>query len=164
MISGFASTFRALRVSFKVSIRFSVSSLVVISTIPTICTKFQNFCLGRAFVNPSAIISVVGFHSNSTRLAAYSCLSQCWCILTCRSFVFSLAESSLSKRRVWVLSQWMVSGSFNLRVIALNRRLIKIASFAVCERERSSASVLEVVTVSCLFALHAIAPPKSVIA
>ena len=58
----------------------------------------------------------------------------------------------------------MVSGSFNLRVIALNRQLIKIASFTVYERERSSASVLEVVTVSCLFTLYVITPLKSVIA
>ena len=77
--------------------------------------------------------------------------------------MFSLAESSLSKWRVWVLSQWMVSGSFNLRVITLNRWLIKIASFTVYERERSSASILKVVTISCLFALYVITPLKSVI-
>src|SRR6266568_1180206 len=57
----------------------------------------------------------------------------------------------------------MIKGSFSLNVIALNNLLIKIASFAVCDKANNSASVLDVVTVSCLFALQAIGPPNSFI-
>ena len=52
-----------------------------------------------------------------------------------------------------MLSQLIIKGSFSLNVIALSNLLIKIASFAVCNRANNSASVLDVVTVSCLFAL-----------
>jgi hypothetical protein len=40
---------------------------------------------------------------------------------------------------------------------------MKIASFAVCDRANNSASVLDVVTVPCLFALYVIGPPNSFI-
>jgi hypothetical protein len=45
----------------------------------------------------------------------------------------------------------------------LNSLLIKIASFTVCDRANNSASVLDVVTISYLFALYAIGPPNSFI-
>jgi hypothetical protein len=62
-----------------------------------------------------------------------------------------------------VLSQLIIKGSFSLNVIALNSLLIKIASFAVCNRANNSASVLDVITISCLFALQAISPLNSFI-
>jgi hypothetical protein len=43
------------------------------------------------------------------------------------------ALSSLINRSVRVLSQWMINGSLNFKVIALNSLLMKIASFAVWE-------------------------------
>src|SRR5437016_671913 len=85
-------------------------------------------------------------------------------MLTCRSFVINFAVSSVINRSVWVLSQLMIKGLFSLNVIALSSLLIKIASFAVCDRANDSASVLNIVTVSCLFALQAIGPPNSFIA
>src|SRR6266550_8942518 len=84
-------------------------------------------------------------------------------MLTCRSFVINLAVFSIISWSVWVLSQLMIKGLFSLNVIALNNLLIKIASFAVCDKANNSASVLDVVTVSCLFALQAIGPPNSFI-
>ena len=57
----------------------------------------------------------------------------------------------------------MIKGLFNLNVIALNNLLIKIASFAVCDRANNSASVLNVVTVFYLFAHYAIGPLNSFI-
>jgi len=62
-----------------------------------------------------------------------------------------------------VLSQLIIKGSFRCNVIALNSLLMKIASFAVCNRANNLASVLDVVTVPCLFALQAIGPPNSFI-
>jgi hypothetical protein len=44
-----------------------------------------------------------------------------------------------------VLSQLIIKGSFSLNVIALSSLLIKIASFAVCNRANSLASVLNAV-------------------
>jgi hypothetical protein len=42
---------------------------------------------------------------------------------------------------------------FSLNIITLNNLLIKIASFAVYNRANNSASVLNIITISCLFAL-----------
>jgi len=52
-----------------------------------------------------------------------------------------------------VLLQLIIKGSFSCNVITLNSLLIKIASFAVYNRANSLASVLNVITVPCLFAL-----------
>ena len=62
-----------------------------------------------------------------------------------------------------MLSQLIIKGSFSLNVIALSNLLIKIASFTVCNRANSSASMLDVITISCLFALQAISPLNSFI-
>ena len=62
-----------------------------------------------------------------------------------------------------MLSQLIIKGLFSLNIITLSNLLIKIASFTVCNRANSSASILDVVTVSCLFALQAIGPPNSFI-
>jgi hypothetical protein len=77
--------------------------------------------------------------------------------------VISFAVSSVISRSVWVLSQLIIKGSFSLNVIALNSLLMKIASFAVCDRANNSASMLDVVTIPCLFALYAIGPLNSFI-
>jgi hypothetical protein len=61
--------------------------------------------------------------------------------------------SSVISWSVYVLSHLIIKGSFRCNVIALNSLLIKIASFAVCDRANNLASVLDVVTVPCLFAL-----------
>jgi len=62
-----------------------------------------------------------------------------------------------------MLSHLIIKGSFRRNVIALNSLLIKIAFFAICNRANNSASVLDVVTVPCLFALQAIGPLNSFI-
>src|SRR6266702_2573020 len=82
---------------------------------------------------------------------------------TCWSFVISFAVSSMINWSVWVLSQLMIKGLFSLNVIALNSLLIKIAFFAVYNRANNSAFMLDVVTISYLFALQAIGPLNSFI-
>jgi len=62
-----------------------------------------------------------------------------------------------------VLLHLIIKGSFRCNVIALNSLLIKIASFAVYNRANNSASVLNIVTIPCLFALQAIGPLNSFI-
>src|SRR6266704_3202534 len=57
----------------------------------------------------------------------------------------------------------MIKCSFSLNIIALNSLLNKIASFAVYNRVNNSAFILNVVTISCLFALYAISPPNNFI-
>src|SRR6266571_8010203 len=52
----------------------------------------------------------------------------------------------------------MIKGLFSLNVITLNSLLIKIISFAVYNRANNSASVLDIVTISYLFALYIIGP------
>ena len=52
-----------------------------------------------------------------------------------------------------MLSQLIIKGSFSLNIIALSNLLIKIASFTVCNRANNLASILNVVTISYLFAL-----------
>jgi len=62
-----------------------------------------------------------------------------------------------------VLLYLIIKGSFSCNIITLNNLLIKIASFAVCDRANNSASVLNVITVPYLFALQAIGPLNSFI-
>jgi len=62
-----------------------------------------------------------------------------------------------------VLLYLIIKGLFRRNVIALNSLLIKIASFTVYNRANNSASVLNVITVPCLFALQAIGPLNSFI-
>ena len=62
-----------------------------------------------------------------------------------------------------MLSQLIIKGLFSLNVIALNSLLIKIAFFTVCNRANNLASVLNIVTISCLFTLQAISPLNSFI-
>src|SRR6266567_1278949 len=77
--------------------------------------------------------------------------------------MINLAMFSIISWSVWVLLQLIIKGSFSLNVIALNNLLIKIASFAIYNRANNSASVLNIVTISCLFALQVIGPPNSFI-
>jgi len=62
-----------------------------------------------------------------------------------------------------VLLHLIIKGSFRRNVIALNSLLIKIASFTVYNRANNLASVLNIITISCLFALQAIGPLNSFI-
>jgi hypothetical protein len=62
-----------------------------------------------------------------------------------------------------VLLQLIIKGSFSLNIIALNSLLIKIASFTICNRANNLASILNVITIFCLFALQAISPLNSFI-
>ena len=62
---------------------------------------------------------------------------------------------------VWRLSHSIASGSSSSMDSAFRRHDRYIDSFAICDSANSSASVEEVVTVSCLFALQAIGPPNS---
>jgi len=62
-----------------------------------------------------------------------------------------------------VLSHLIIKGSFRRNVITLNSLLVKIASFAVCNRANNLASVLNVVTIPYLFALQVIGPLNSFI-
>ena len=84
-------------------------------------------------------------------------------MLTYQSFVISFAVSFIISQSSQVLSQLIIKGLFRCNVITLNNLLIKIASFAVYNRANNLASVLNVVTISCLFALQAISPLNSVI-
>jgi len=52
-----------------------------------------------------------------------------------------------------VLSQLIIKGLFRCNVITLNNLLIKIASFTVYNRANNLASVLNVITIPCLFTL-----------
>ena len=62
-----------------------------------------------------------------------------------------------------MLSHLIIKGSFRRNVITLNSLLVKIASFAVCNRANNLASVLNVVTIPYLFALQVIGPLNSFI-
>src|SRR6266702_4248152 len=57
----------------------------------------------------------------------------------------------------------MIKGLFSLNIIALNSLLIKIVSFAVCDRANNLAFILNVITISYLFAFQAISPLNSFI-
>ena len=71
--------------------------------------------------------------------------------------------SSIINQRVQVLLQLIIKGLFSLNIIALSNLLIKIASFTVYNRANNLASILNVVTISYLFALQAIGPLNSFI-
>ena len=82
---------------------------------------------------------------------------------TCRSFIISFAVSSVINQSIQVLSQLIIKGLFSLNVITLSNLLIKIASFTVYNRANNLASVLNVITISCLFTLQVIGPLNSFI-
>ena len=84
-------------------------------------------------------------------------------MLTYQSFVISFTISSIINQRVQVLSQLIIKGSFSLNIITLSNLLIKIASFTVYNRANNLASILNVITISYLFALQAISPLNSFI-
>ena len=82
---------------------------------------------------------------------------------TYQSFVISFAVSSIINQRVQVLLQLIIKGLFSLNVITLSNLLIKIASFTICNRANNLASMLDIITISCLFTLQAISPLNSFI-
>ena len=52
-----------------------------------------------------------------------------------------------------MLLHLIIKGSFRRNVITLNSLLVKIASFTICNRANNLASILNVITIPCLFAL-----------
>src|SRR5204863_5150500 len=70
-------------------------------------------------------------------------------------------DSFVMRLRVWLLSHSITHGSFSCKVRAFRSRLVKIAFLAVCDRASNSASVLDMMTVFCLLAFHAIAPSNN---
>ena len=71
--------------------------------------------------------------------------------------------SSIIKQSVQVLLQLIIKGLFSLNVITLNNLLIKIASFTIYNRANNLASILNIITISCLVTLQAIGPLNSFI-
>jgi len=52
-----------------------------------------------------------------------------------------------------VLLHLIIKSLFRRNVIALNSLLVKIASFTICNRANNSTSILNVITIPCLFTL-----------
>ena len=77
--------------------------------------------------------------------------------------MISFTMSSIISQSVQVLLYLIIKGLFRHNVITLNSLLVKIASFTVYNRANNSASILNVITISCLFALQAIGPLNSFI-
>ena len=71
--------------------------------------------------------------------------------------------SSIINQSIQVLLQLIIKGLFSLNIITLSNLLIKIASFAVYNRANNLASILNVITISYLFALQVISPLNSFI-
>ena len=84
-------------------------------------------------------------------------------MLTYQSFIISFTVSSIINQSIYILLQLIIKGSFSLNIITLSNLLIKIASFAIYNRANSLASILNIITISCLFTLQAISPPNSFI-
>ena len=80
-----------------------------------------------------------------------------------QSFIISFAISSILSQSVQVLLQLIIKGLFRYNVIALNSLLIKIASFTICNRANSLTSMLNIISISYLFALQVISPLNSFI-
>jgi hypothetical protein len=140
----------------------STTILSLISTSPTCSRNWRILLAGRDLVKPSAIISLVGVYTTLIFFRCTSCRSQWLWISMCWSLVVSWEVFSLTSRIVCLLSHWIVIvKSSSLIPSSVCSRTRNCASFAACARESSSASVVDVVTVSCLFARHAIAPPNS---
>ena len=117
--------------------------------------KSSCFCRVNAFVNPSAGMREVGTHSKFILFAWASCLNQKWWTSTCLNFVFSSGSSLVSKSTVWALSHNIEGvGEPISRPIAVKRRRHQYVSFAAWDIARSSASVIEVVTVFYFVALQ----------
>jgi hypothetical protein len=75
-------------------------------------------------------------------------------MLTCRSFVCNFVTSLLTNRIVCMLSQLIVIAGFSsFTCSSLSSLEVKIASLATWDSASNSASVVDVVTVSCLLAL-----------
>ena len=76
------------------------------------------------------------------------------------AFVVSLGDPVVRILIVCRLSQLINILCGNLKLIALKKFFHQMTSLPTCESANNSASVLEVVTVLCFNAFHAIGPPK----
>ena len=134
-------------------------SLSWMSTRPSRRMKFSCFCRVNGLVSPSAGMLLVEIHWIEILFAWTSWRNQCWWMSTCRSFVDKRGWSSASNRIVWRLSQsiWVLCPGSKSN--ALKSRFHQRASFAAAVSANNSASVLEVVTVDCFVAFHAIGLP-----
>ncbi len=119
------------------------------------------FWLGRALVRPSATISVVDTYSILIFLLATSWRSQCWWISICLSLVTSLGESLIMSLTVWRLSQLTVRSWSISRSNSLKKRPYQSSQAKTWDRAKSSALVVEVVTVACFLLCQSIIPPNS---
>ena len=135
----------------------------LISRSPTTSTNFWWFCFDRALVSPSAAISFVGTHCTMKLPFWTSWRSQNWWISTCRSFVDTVGVSFVTIRTDCWLSQLMMTSCSGSNLMALKIRTICSTSPPTCERARSSASVVDLVTAFCLVACHAIGPLNKLI-
>ena len=132
-----------------------------------ILTKFNCFmnkaCLWavRAFINPSATISLVDTHWIDRLWLATSCRSQCWCISICFSLVISFGESLIIRPIICRLLQWTVSSCLISRLILRKRRPYYKSQALICESAKSLALVVNVVTIACFLLCQSIIPPNS---
>ena len=145
-----------LILSFRIFILFFCWIRVAISSSLIWLTKTLCCCCGNVLIRPSAIIFFVAVHWNRTHHSECSCLSQWLWISTWCSFVDSFIDFSVICCNVCLLLHSMISSSFRFSIRLFNSWLTKIASFVICNRASSSASVLDIVTVFCLLAFHAI--------
>jgi len=123
--------------------------------------KLLNFWPGSILVSPSANIWADGVYLTLNCLFWNACLPQQLWISTCLSLVWMRGVSLVISLIVCKLSHSITGNWSSCRPIWLNSRWVPIASFAVCVKARSSASVDEVVTVSCLPAFQETGPPNS---
>ena len=127
---------------------------------PSCRTKTLCFLVGRRFVSPSAVISVVLTYLTINRLAWTSCLIQSWCISIWRSFVWNTDFSRFSRSTVCLLSQFNVSGWSVSNWINKKRRFIQYSYLAAWLIASNSASVVDVVIVFYLRDFQSISLPN----
>ena len=133
----------------------------IISTILSWLMKCSCFWRGRAFVRPSAAMSLVEAHSILIFPACTSWRSQCWVTSIWRSFVTSLGASFVIRRMVWRLSHKAVRSSSISKSILTKKRPHYRSQAQTWAKAKSSASVVDVVTVDCLMHFQSIVPPNS---
>ena len=137
------------------------SKIVCISTNPSSSTKFLCFCGGSSLVKPSAIILLVSSQATYRSPACVRSRSQCCEISTWRSFVDIRGSIAVSRRIVCRLSLYNVIFWPVEKPSLLNNVVHYMDSFPACSRARSSASVINVMTVACFRDDQSITPPKS---
>ena len=117
----------------------------------------QNLLHDNVFVNLFVIILLVETCSTVIHSSLIFWHSQWLWIFTCQSLICRQAISSVTRQIIWQLSQWIwIHWSFILTFNLFNRHLIYWSSLTSWDSESSSASVVDVVIIFCLFARHLI--------